>query len=282
MLGGIHEPYIDHRPGWRGGTRGKPVWRRRPADAAKTLVYCSEGSPEGFNPSLYTSGTTFDASAQTIYNRLVEFEIGTTKLIPGLATSWSVSKDGLAYTFKLRRGVRWHSTKYFKPTRNFNADDVLFSFNRQHNKNHPYHKVSGGTYEYYNGMDMPKLVKKVEKVDAYTVRFVLNKREAPFIANMAMDFASIMSKEYADKMAKAGTKQKVDLEPIGTGPFQFVAYQKDAVIRYPGAPAVLAWQGQDRQSDLRHHQGSVGALGPNSGPANATSSRIRPRPISQP
>jgi dipeptide transport system substrate-binding protein len=219
-----------------------------PAQAAKTLVYCSEGSPEGFNPALYTSGTTFDASGQAVYNRLVEFEIGTTKLIPGLATSWSVSKDGLSYTFKLRRGVKWHTTRYFKPTRDFNADDVLFSFNRQHNKKHPYHKVSGGTYEYYNGMDMPKLIKKVEKVDAYTVRFVLNKKEAPFIANMAMDFASIMSKEYADKMAKAGTKAKVDLEPIGTGPFQFVAYQKDAVIRYRAHPQY--WRGKAKIDNL--------------------------------
>ncbi|MCK4868215.1 MAG: ABC transporter substrate-binding protein, partial [Alphaproteobacteria bacterium] len=41
--------------------------------SAKTLVYCSEGSPEGFNPSLYTSGTTFDASSRTLFNKLVEF-----------------------------------------------------------------------------------------------------------------------------------------------------------------------------------------------------------------
>ena len=38
---------------------------------AKTLVYCSEGSPEGFNPQLFTSGTTYDASSVPIYNRLV-------------------------------------------------------------------------------------------------------------------------------------------------------------------------------------------------------------------
>ena len=50
------------------------------AAQAKTLVYCSEGSPEGFNPSLYTSGTTFDASSRTIFNRLVEFERGSTKI----------------------------------------------------------------------------------------------------------------------------------------------------------------------------------------------------------
>ena len=43
--------------------------------AAKTLVYCSEGSPEGFNPQFFTTGTTADASSVPIYNRLVEFEI---------------------------------------------------------------------------------------------------------------------------------------------------------------------------------------------------------------
>ncbi len=48
---------------------------------AKTLVYCSEGSPEGFNPQLFTSGTTYDASSVPLYNRLVEFKIGTTEVI---------------------------------------------------------------------------------------------------------------------------------------------------------------------------------------------------------
>jgi dipeptide transport system substrate-binding protein len=55
---------------------------------AKTLVYCSEGSPEGFDPAPYTAGTTFDASSRPIFNRLVEFEKGTTNVIPGLAESW--------------------------------------------------------------------------------------------------------------------------------------------------------------------------------------------------
>jgi dipeptide transport system substrate-binding protein len=199
---------------------------------AKTLVYCSEGSPEGFNPSLYTAGTTFDASSRAIYNRLVEFELGTTKIIPALAQSWSVSKDGMQYTFHLRKGVKWQTTKNFKPTRNFNADDVLYSFMRQWDKNHPDYKLSGGSYEYFNSMDMPKLIKAIVKVDPMTVRFELTAPEAPFIANMAMDFASILSAEYADKMRAAGTPEKIDLEPVGTGPFTLVSYQKDAVIRY--------------------------------------------------
>jgi len=202
------------------------------AAEAKTLVYCSEGSPEGFNPMFYTAGTTFDAASQPIYSRLVEFENGTTNVVPGLAESWEVSDDGLEYIFHLRKGVKFHSNDKFTPTRDLNADDVLFSFNRQWKKDDPWHKVSGGTYEYFDGMSMGDLLKDIVKVDDYTVKFVLTRPEAPMIANLAMDFASIMSAEYADKMMKAGTPEVIDVEPIGSGPFRFVAYQKDAVIRY--------------------------------------------------
>lgn len=95
---------------------------------AKTLVYCSEGSPEGFNPQLFTSGTTYDASSVPIYNRLVEFKTGTTELQPGLAEKWDVSEDGKTYTFHLRQGVKWQSTKDFKPTREFYFWDRPFFF----------------------------------------------------------------------------------------------------------------------------------------------------------
>jgi dipeptide transport system substrate-binding protein len=202
----------------------------------KTLVYCSEGSPEGFTPALYTAGTTFDASSKNVFNRLVEFERGTTKIVPGLAESWTISADGLVYTFNLRKGVKFHTTENFTPSRDFNADDVIFSFMRQLDKNHPYHKVSGGAYEYFNGMSMPDLLKSIEKVDDYTVKFTLNRPEAPMIANLAMDFASIHSAEYADKMMKAGTPDTFDQSPVATGPFQLVSYQKDAVIRYKAHP----------------------------------------------
>jgi dipeptide transport system substrate-binding protein len=203
------------------------------AFAAKTLVYCSEGSPEGFNPQYYTTGTTFDAVSVPMFNRLVEFETGTTNIVPGLAESYSASPDGLAYTFKLRKGVKFHSSAKFTPTRDFNADDVLFSFNRMMDPNHPFAKTQAGTtYAYFDDMDMKNIVERVEKVDPLTVRFVLKKPEAPFIANMAMDFASILSAEYAEKMKAAGNVETFDREPIGTGPFSFVSYQKDAVVRY--------------------------------------------------
>jgi len=204
--------------------------------ASKTLVFCSEGSPEGFNPAFYTAGTTFDASSRQLFNKLSEFKRGTTEIQPGLAEKWEVSEDGKEYTFHLRKGVKFHTTKDFTPTREFNADDVLFTFMRQFDKNHPYHAVGGASYEYFNGMDMPALLKEIVKVDDYTVKFILNRPEAPMIANLAMDFASIFSAEYADNMMKAGTPEKVDFEPVGTGPFQLVAYQKDAVIRYKAHP----------------------------------------------
>ena len=116
------------------------------AISAKTLVYCSEGSPENFNPQLYTSGTSVDASAVPVYNRLVDFKAGTTELVPSLAESWEVSEDGKVYTFHLRKGVKFQSNKYFKPSRDFNADDVIFSFMRQKDPQHPYHNISSGNY----------------------------------------------------------------------------------------------------------------------------------------
>jgi dipeptide transport system substrate-binding protein len=207
-----------------------------PAPAsAKTLVFCAEGSPENFNPMINTTGTTFNAN-YPVYGRLMDFKYGTTEVEPGLAESVDVSDGGKVFTFHLRHNVKWHSSKSFKPTRDFNADDVLFSFERQWKTDNPYHPVSGGGYDYFNDMSMPKLLKSIDRVDDYTVRFVLNAPQAPFLANMAMDFASIQSKEYADQLLKAGHPELIDQEPIGTGPFEFVQYQKDAIIRYRAFP----------------------------------------------
>jgi dipeptide transport system substrate-binding protein len=216
--------------------------------APKTFVYCAEGSPSGFNPQFYTDGTTFDAAGQALYDRLVQFNAGETNISPALAESWQVSPDGKEYTFKLRKGVKFHTTKDFTPTRDLNADDVLFSFNRQLKTDHPYHKVSNGTYEYFTGMSMPDLIKSIDKVDDYTVKFVLTRPEAPMLANLAMDFASILSAEYADAMLKAGTPEKVDTAPVGTGPFELVAYQKDAMIRYKANENY--WEGRPKIDNL--------------------------------
>ncbi|WP_428946165.1 ABC transporter substrate-binding protein [Pantoea sp. FN060301] len=216
--------------------------------AAKTLVFCSEGSPENFNPQLYTSGTSVDASAVPIYNRLVDFKLGTTELIPSLAESWDISEEGKVYTFHLRKGVKFQSNQDFKPTRDFNADDVIFSFMRQKDKNNPYHNVSNGTYANFESLEFGSLIQSIEKVDDNTVRFTLSHAEAPFLADLGWYFASILSAEYADAMLKAGTPEKVDQEPIGTGPFALAKYQKDSRILYRAFPEY--WQGKAKLDRL--------------------------------
>jgi len=215
--------------------------------SAKTLVYCSEGSPENFAPSINTTGTSFDVTEQ-IYDNIVDFERGGTKVVPGLAEKWDISKDGLEYTFHLRHGVKWQSNKNFKPSRDFNADDVLFMFERQWKESDPYFKVTSSNHSYFGDMGMPKLLKSVDKVDEYTVKITLNAPEAPFLSNLAMQFAGVQSKEYAIAMLKAGTPEKIDQEPVGTGPFELVQYQKDAIIRFKAFPQY--WGGKAKIDDL--------------------------------
>ena len=199
----------------------------------KSLVFCSEGSPAGFDTAQYTTATDNDA-AEPIYNRLVEFEKGETGVVPGLATKWDISPDGLTYTFHLREGVKFHSNKEFKPTRDFNADDVLFTFNRMLDANHPFRKAYPTEFPYFNGMSLNKNIAKVEKTDPHTVVMTLNTVDAAFIQNIAMSFASILSAEYAEQLLKAGKPSDINQKPIGTGPFVFQRYQKDSQIRYKG------------------------------------------------
>jgi len=202
----------------------------------KTLVYCSEGSPAGFDPAQYTTGVDFTANTFTVYNRLVEFERGGTKVEPGLAEKWEVSPDGKTYTFHLRHGVKFHTTSWFKPTREFNADDVVFTFNRMLDPNNPFRKAYPVQFPYFTDMGLDKLIDKVEKVDPYTVKFTLKEVNAPFIQNLAMEYASILSAEYADSLMKDGKAADINQKPVGTGPFIFRSYTKDATIRFDGNP----------------------------------------------
>ncbi|HWU19721.1 MAG TPA: ABC transporter substrate-binding protein [Devosia sp.] len=219
------------------------------AAQAKQLVFCSEASPAHFDPGPTTGGNDFDASSRTIYNRLVEFEKGGTAIEPGLAESWSTSEDGKEITFKLRPGVKFHTTSYFTPTRDLNADDVIFSFERQWKEDNPWYAyLNGLTWDYFQGMDMPRYIKEIVKVDDLTVKFVLNEPNAPMIANLAMDFASIVSKEYADQLAASGDLAAFSTQPIGTGPFVFADYQLDTVIRYQAFPDY--WNGKQPIDDL--------------------------------
>jgi dipeptide transport system substrate-binding protein len=197
---------------------------------ADILTVCSEASPDALNSALTDSNTSFDVSEQ-IADRLVEMEIGGSKVIPGLAESWTISPDGLHYTFKLRHGVKFQSSSKFKPTRDMNADDVVFSFSRMFDKSNAYNKVNGGRYPMYDDFVGPAL-KSVNKVGDDTVVFDLKEPSASLLSALTVQSFSIWSAEYAAAMEKAGTPEQLDFAPLGTGPFQLVDYQRDSLLRF--------------------------------------------------
>ena len=198
----------------------------------KGIVYCSEGSPTGFNPQLNTSGTTVDASSHQIYDRLIDFDPASGEIVSALATSWLVSDDGLLYTFQLRKGVSFHTTPYFTPSRSLDADDILFSFNRWRLVDHPFHQVSGGDYPYINSIGLDQLVSNITRINAYRVEIELVRPDSSFLANLATDSAIILSAEYGQELEKSNTKELMDSQPIGTGPYQFVSYRQDRFVRF--------------------------------------------------
>jgi peptide/nickel transport system substrate-binding protein len=199
---------------------------------AASLVVCTEASPEGFDVVQYNSLTTTNASADVLMNRLVDFDTASGKLVPSLAESWTVSPDGRTYDFKLRNGVKFHTTEYFTPSRELTADDVLFSFKRMLDPQNPWHKIAQSGFPHAQSMQLPALIKNIETPDAHTVRFTLTHADSTFLATLSMGFASIYSAEYTAQLMKAGTPEKLNSQPIGTGPFVFKRFQKDAVVRY--------------------------------------------------
>ena len=207
---------------------------------AAPLSVCTEASPEGFDVVQYNSLTTTNASADVVMNRLVEFDAASGKVVPSLAESWEISDDGLTYTFKLRKDVKFQSTEYFKPTRALTAQDAVFSFKRMLDPANPWHKVAQSGFPHAQSMQLPSLIKDVSAPDPLSLRFTLSHPDATFLATLSMGFASIYSAEYADQLMKAGTPEKMNAQPIGTGPFTFVRYQKDAVVRYKANPEYFA------------------------------------------
>lgn len=208
--------------------------------SAKSIIYCSEGSPEGFNPQMVTSGVTVDATSNQLYDRLITFKSKDKDIAPSIAKSWHLTKDGKKLTFYLRKDVTFHTTDYFTPTRNLNADDVLFSFNRIMDVNHEFHSISGGKYPFFESVEFSSLVENLEKINEYTVRFTLKHANSSILANLAADFSVILSAEYAEQLSQLDSQQQIDILPIGTGPFKFKEYRAGSFIRF--SPHETYWQ----------------------------------------
>jgi cationic peptide transport system substrate-binding protein len=198
----------------------------------RSVIYCAEGSPETFNPQLVTSGTTIDATSNQLYERLISYQDGENTLTSAIAKSWHVTADGRKVTFYLRKNIAFHQTDYFTPTRLLNADDVIFSFERALYPEHPYHLVSGGSYPFFQNIGLSDLIEDIEKINDYTVRFHLSHADNSFLANLATDFAIILSAEYAEQLVSKNAKSDIDTHPIGTGPFKLKEYRVGSFIRF--------------------------------------------------
>jgi peptide/nickel transport system substrate-binding protein len=182
------------------------------AAAPKILVYAKGADPRGLDPVYVDDGESAKIIVN-IYDTLVKYKRGGTDIEPCLATSWTKSPDGLAWTFNLRKGIKFHDGTPF------NAAAVKFSVDRQLpplvKDSMPYASFTFGP------------VKKVEVVNDYTVRFILNRPYAPFLANLAMCLAApIVSPTAVKKYGEDDFSQ----HPVGTGAFKFEKWDKDQQI----------------------------------------------------
>jgi peptide/nickel transport system substrate-binding protein len=194
-------------------TWGTIGWTQTPTTGG-TLVFGRGADSVGLDPAVVTDGESFRVT-RNIYESLLEYRRENTEIVAGLAERWEASPDLLRWRFALRRNVKFHDGTPF------NAEAVVFNFERWMFENHPQHK---GVFEYWKSMfgGFPGFVTSVQAVDDATVEFALDKPMAPFLANLAMPMFGIASptavKKYGDDYFK---------NPVGTGPFRFREWRKD-------------------------------------------------------
>jgi peptide/nickel transport system substrate-binding protein len=180
------------------------------AQPAGTLVVGLVAEPVNLDPAQVTDLNS-NRVGRRIAETLVMFPDESTQIVPGLAESWTISKDGLRYTFKLRTGISFHDGTPF------NAAAVKDSIERQVNPEHPFNKL--GKYPFANYFFGN--VKAVEVVDAATVEFVLKEPRASFLAVLTAGAASIVSPTAVRKFGQDYANQ-----PVGTGPFKYVSWER--------------------------------------------------------
>ena len=175
--------------------------------------------------------TAWDAESlrvtRQVFDTLLKFAPESFELVPALATGIPKPEDnGLSYTLKLRDGVKFHDGAPF------DADAVVFNFERWQYTDNPYHKGGGaesaefGYYSFqFGGFDGDSVIEKVEAVDEYTVRFSLREPLGPFVKNLAMSPFAIASPEAVKKDVG-----KLWQDPVGSGPFKFVSWEGSQII----------------------------------------------------
>jgi peptide/nickel transport system substrate-binding protein len=196
-----------------------------------TLVFARGGDSKFLDPAIVTEGESVKVCTN-LFDTLIRFKPGSVELEPGLATSWSESKDGLTWTFKLRE-AKFHDGS---PV---DADAVVFSFLRQKDPNHPAHV---GEFGYWN--DNFSTVTDVVAVDPRTVEIRMSAPSGTFEATMALFSMAIESpKAWASEGKGSDGKFLYDFKqkPVGSGPFKFKSWNRDDAIVLEANPDY--WEG---------------------------------------
>ncbi len=212
------------------------------ASAAGTLVVAGNGEPVSLESANITDGISINVQRQ-IYDYLVDFKDGTTDVIPGLATSWSANPDATSWTFKLRKGVKFHDGTPF------NADAVVFNLNRWWDKADKYgFRDQGRNYEIVGQLlggfkgDKTSVIKAITKVDDSTVRIDLNKSSSVLPDILAAGYFGIASPAAIKKDgAKYGTPAG---SAVGTGPFIFQSWTTGDRVTLKANPTY--WAGKPK------------------------------------
>jgi cationic peptide transport system substrate-binding protein len=205
-----------------------------------SLIYCTAKAPKSFNPQISHDVATLDATTHQLYNRLVKLDPISQRFSADIASHWEVNDAKTEYTFYLRKDVNFHHTAYFKPSRQLNADDIIFSFKRMLSQSHPFYSINNALNNELYNRPFSDLVGDIIKIDQYTIRFLLNKPNATLLANLAAHYAVIHSQEYGQQLLQESHPEKIDYSPIGTGPYQFKSITNNRVIRYQAHRA--PWQ----------------------------------------
>jgi cationic peptide transport system substrate-binding protein len=197
-----------------------------------SLVYCPESLPQTLNPQISSDIATLDATTHQLYNRLVKIDPTTKHFIGDLASNWFISKDKTKYTFFLQKNVPFHHTDYFTPSRNLNADDVIFSLKRILLQDHPFNSVNSDVNVYVSNLPLARLITDIIKIDDYSLQIILNEPDVSLLPNLAAHYSVIHSKEYAQQLISLATLEKIDYYPIGTGPYKFKNRKNPGIIRF--------------------------------------------------
>ncbi|MDR7342559.1 cationic peptide transport system substrate-binding protein [Pantoea alhagi] len=220
------------------------------------FVYCVSGVMNTFNPQLASSGLVVDTLSAQLYDRLLDVDPYTYRLIPELAERWETLDNGATYRFHLRHHVPFQKTAWFTPGRSMNADDVVFSFARIFDRHHPWHNINGGDYPYFDSLQYADAVKSVKKIDNDTVEIRLKSPDASFLWHLATHYAPVLSAEYAQQLTARDRQEQLDRQPVGTGPFMLNEYRAGQYVRLERNPHY--WKGLPRMPQVVIDMGAGG------------------------